>query len=78
MRVEDTEAKTSAAVQFGGNPTDTEVAALMAVLIAAASAHPHVPRSPTSSLGAWGNPTDQLRYGLTSAPVYFTNAHFSR
>ncbi|NIL74168.1 acyl-CoA carboxylase subunit epsilon [Rhodococcus sp. B10] len=78
MRVEDTEAKTSAAVQFGGNPTDTEVAALMAVLIAAASAHPHVPRSPVSSLGDWGHPTDQLRYGLDSAPAHFVNAHYSR
>ncbi|OAK56228.1 hypothetical protein A3K89_17280 [Rhodococcoides kyotonense] len=62
---------------LGGCPSDNDIAALIAVFAAGASPQ-NVSRSPMSSLGDWGNPTDHLRYGLTSAPAHFVHAHFSR
>ncbi|WP_019749674.1 acyl-CoA carboxylase epsilon subunit [Rhodococcus erythropolis] len=61
-----------------GAPSDTEVAALIAVLAAASSSSPNPPHSPMSNLGEWGAPINQLRYGLSAAPAYFVNARYSR
>ena len=61
-----------------GAPSDAEMAALIAVLAAASSSSPNPPHSPMSSLGEWGAPIRQLRYGMSSAPVYFVNARYSR
>ena len=46
-----------------GEPTDEEMAALMAVL-AAASSVPAEPREPEENL--WGHPVDRLRYASFS------------
>ncbi|WP_338887522.1 acyl-CoA carboxylase epsilon subunit [Rhodococcus sovatensis] len=67
-----------AVLGFRGNPSDTEIAAIAAVLVAASSAARDVPHPPMSSLGGWGDPADQLRYGLSAAPAHFVHAHFSR
>ena len=61
-----------------GEPSDTELAALIAVLAAASSATPNPPHSPVSHLGEWGTPINQLRYGLSTAPAHFVNARYSR
>ena len=61
-----------------GAPSDIELAALIAVLVAASSSSPNPPHSPMSSLGEWGAPITQLRYGLCSAPAHFVNARYSR
>ncbi|OZE90743.1 hypothetical protein CH299_29215 [Rhodococcus sp. 14-2686-1-2] len=67
-----------ASVRFRGNPSDAEVAAIVAVLAAAALVSQNVPHPPMSSLGEWGAPADQLRYGLSAAPAHFVNALHSR
>ncbi|SNT52915.1 acyl-CoA carboxylase epsilon subunit [Rhodococcoides kyotonense] len=67
-----------AAVQFRGNPSDAEVAAIVAVLAAAAHAQSVTSHPPMSTLGGWGSPADQHRYGLGSAPTEFVNARYSR
>ena len=76
-------AGSNAVLGFSGNPSDTEIAAITAVL--AASAHAtaspaarDILDSPMSSLGGWGDPADQLRYGLSAASAHFVHAHFSR
>lgn len=61
-----------------GAPSDTELAVLLAVLAAASSSSPNPPHSTASSLGEWGAPVTQLRYGLCSAPAHFVNARYSR
>ncbi|WP_338889323.1 acyl-CoA carboxylase subunit epsilon [Rhodococcus sovatensis] len=68
----------AASVLFRGNPSDVEVAAIVAVLTAAASAPPSVPHPPVASLGEWGAPADRLHYGLGYAPTVFVNARYSR
>ncbi|MFI5436606.1 acyl-CoA carboxylase epsilon subunit [Rhodococcus baikonurensis] len=61
-----------------GAPSDTELAALIAVLAATSSSTPNPPHSPMSSLGEWGAPITHLRYGLSAAPAHFVNARYSR
>ena len=61
-----------------GAPSDTELAALIAVLAAASSSSQSQPHSPMSNLGEWGAPINQLRYGLSAALAYFVNARYSR
>jgi hypothetical protein len=46
-----------------GQPTDAEVAALVAVLSAAGGG---TPEPGPQELNPWGHPVDKLRYGLTS------------
>ncbi|WP_072806132.1 acyl-CoA carboxylase epsilon subunit [Rhodococcoides yunnanense] len=72
------EANQAAAVQFRGNPSESEVAAIVAVLAAASAAVPHASHPPMSTLGGWGSPADLHRYGLGSAPAVFVNARYSR
>ncbi|MGU3431577.1 acyl-CoA carboxylase subunit epsilon [Actinomycetes bacterium M1A6_2h] len=53
-----------------GSPTDDEIAALIAVIVAARSASDRsVPDSGPRDL--WGRPADQLRSGTTFAPFAF-------
>ena len=72
-----------AVLGFSGNPSDTEIAAITAVLAASAlaTAPPaagDVLDPSMSSLGGWGDPAGQLRYGLATAPTHFVHAHYSR
>ena len=46
-----------------GQPTDAEIAALVAVLSAAGGG---TPEPGPQELNPWGHPVDKLRYGLTS------------
>lgn len=60
---------------FGGSPTDTDIAAVVAVLAAAQS--PVVDASPPV-LDLWGRPEDLHRYGLAGAPALFVNARYGQ
>ncbi|MCJ0979704.1 hypothetical protein MTX35_18490 [Rhodococcus sp. ARC_M12] len=60
---------------FRGKPTDTDIAAVVAVLTAAQTSV--VAEAPAVS-DLWGRPEDQHRYGLASAPALFVNARFGQ
>ncbi|MFY2786591.1 acyl-CoA carboxylase epsilon subunit [Rhodococcus sp. KRD162] len=61
--------------QFTGCPTDTDIAAVVAVLTAAQSC---VVDSTPPVIDSWGRPEDLHRYGLSSAPALFVNARFGQ
>ncbi|OZE73380.1 hypothetical protein CH305_26900 [Rhodococcus sp. 15-649-2-2] len=60
---------------FRGCPTDTDIAAVVAVLSAA---QPSVVQEPSPVLDLWGRPEDMHRYGLASAPALFVNARYGQ
>jgi hypothetical protein len=60
---------------FRGSPTDTDIAAVVAVLTAAQSSV--VAEAPVVS-DLWGRPEDLHRYGLASAPALFVNARYGQ
>ncbi|MDV6264266.1 acyl-CoA carboxylase epsilon subunit [Rhodococcoides yunnanense] len=60
---------------FSGRPTDTDIAAVVAVLTAAQST---VVDDTPPVLDLWGRPEDLHRYGLASAPALFVNARFGQ
>ncbi|WP_037187604.1 acyl-CoA carboxylase subunit epsilon [Rhodococcus sp. UNC23MFCrub1.1] len=60
-----------------GEPTDTDIAVLTAVL-ATVCVPVTVPHPPVSSLGGWGAPTQTLRYGMSATPTHFVNARHAR
>ncbi|MDI9933525.1 acyl-CoA carboxylase epsilon subunit [Rhodococcus sp. IEGM 1354] len=60
---------------FRGSPTDTDIAAVVAVLTAAQSS---VVEDPPAAIDLWGRPEDMHRYGLASAPALFVNARFGQ
>ncbi|MFD4295208.1 acyl-CoA carboxylase subunit epsilon [Rhodococcus sp. NPDC058532] len=62
-------------IRFAGNPTDEEVAAVLAVFSALGSVPTaEEPRSEET----WGAPAQLMRYGLSVAPTTFVNARFAR
>ncbi|MBY4039819.1 acyl-CoA carboxylase subunit epsilon [Rhodococcus fascians] len=72
------EAKSAAASDswsFRGSPTDSEIAAVVAVLTAAQSS---VAEDVPAPIDLWGRPEDMHRYGLASAPALFVNARFGQ
>ncbi|AJW40076.1 hypothetical protein CH306_01705 [Rhodococcus sp. 15-725-2-2b] len=60
---------------FRGQPTDTDIAAVVAVLTAAQSSV--LVEAPVVS-DLWGRPEDMHRYGLASAPALFVNARYGQ
>ncbi|MBY4214070.1 acyl-CoA carboxylase subunit epsilon [Rhodococcus fascians] len=60
---------------FRGSPTDSEIAAVVAVLTAAQSS---VAEDVSAPIDLWGRPEDMHRYGLASAPALFVNARFGQ
>ncbi|MDV8020191.1 acyl-CoA carboxylase epsilon subunit [Rhodococcus sp. IEGM 1330] len=60
---------------FRGKPSDTDIAAVVAVLTVAQSSvlaeFPVVP-------DLWGRPEDLHRYGLAGAPALFVNARYGQ
>lgn len=78
LGVEGAAAAMSAIRIVKNDPSDEEIAVLTAVFAAAAAASPITPTPPMLSLGGWGAPIDQLRYGLSTAPAHFVNAHYTR
>ena len=60
---------------FRGKPTDTDIAAVVAVLTAAQSSV--LVEAPVVS-DLWGRPEDLHRYGLASAPALFVNARYGQ
>ncbi|MFI7169591.1 MULTISPECIES: acyl-CoA carboxylase epsilon subunit [Nocardiaceae] len=68
-------AAASASWSFRGSPTDSEIAAVVAVLTAAQSS---VAEDVPAPIDLWGRPEDMHRYGLASAPALFVNARFGQ
>ncbi|MDI9898218.1 acyl-CoA carboxylase epsilon subunit [Rhodococcus sp. IEGM 1381] len=60
---------------FRGCPTDTDIAAVVAVLSAA---RPTVVEESLPVLDLWGRPEDMHRYGLAGAPALFVNARYGQ
>ncbi|MFI8568034.1 acyl-CoA carboxylase epsilon subunit [Rhodococcus sp. NPDC078407] len=60
---------------FRGSPTDTDIAAVVAVLTAAQSS---VAEDISAPIDLWGRPEDLHRYGLASAPALFVNARYGQ
>nr|WP_314142047.1 acyl-CoA carboxylase epsilon subunit [uncultured Rhodococcus sp.] len=60
---------------FRGKPTDTDIAAVVAVLTAAQSSV--VVETPAVT-DLWGRPEDLHRYGLAGAPAVFVNARYGQ
>ena len=57
-----------------GNPTDTEIAALTAVLTGLASRH--ASQSPTAERNLWGRPEQRLQRPTLYNPSAFRNVNF--
>ncbi|MDF3313858.1 acyl-CoA carboxylase subunit epsilon [Rhodococcus sp. T2V] len=62
-------------IRFSGNPSDEEIAAVIAVL-ASLAAVPTAATPPDEE--GWGAPAQLMRYGLSAAPCAFVNARFAR
>ncbi|WP_415973926.1 acyl-CoA carboxylase epsilon subunit [Rhodococcus sp. 077-4] len=68
-------AAVSGSWSFRGKPTDTDIAAVVAVLTAAQSSV--YIEAPVVS-DRWGRPEDLHRYGLATAPALFVNARYGQ
>ncbi|MFD1814387.1 acyl-CoA carboxylase epsilon subunit [Rhodococcus gannanensis] len=63
-------------IRFSGNPDDTEIAAVLAVLAALRASAPAA-EDPQPEEG-WGAPAQMMRYGLSAAPTAFVNSRYAR